>query len=68
LGERGFKCRRRVGSDPSRVPVGSSWAGSDLSRVPVVTLKRGLGATLKLNLINLIDSGRFQTVSDMYYA
>ena len=58
--------RCRVGSNPSRVPVGSSWAGSDLSRVPVVTLKRGLGAILKLNLVNRVDSGRFQTVSDIY--
>jgi hypothetical protein len=35
-------------------------------QVPVVTLKCGLGAILKLNLVYLVDSGRFQTVSDIY--
>jgi hypothetical protein len=52
--------RRDPKLDPTRP------AGSDFSRVPVVTLKRSLGAILKLNLVNQVDSGRFQTISDMY--
>jgi hypothetical protein len=31
-----------------------------------MTLKRRLNAILKLNLVNLIDSSLFQTVSDIY--